>query len=127
MGNNVREKYLQWKAVEGGLRSFISRPGTESHDTWWSECRCCSRSLGNSALPSACSVCRLPLLPPVTWPKPLLWTIKHQPCISVSVPFHTIDFFQAFFFSSLLYFFLTTYEIIDKRVQNHEHCNKTKH
>lgn len=36
-------------------------------------------------------------------------------------------FFQAFFFSPLLYFFLTTYEIIDKRVQNHEHCNKTKH
>lgn len=44
---------------------------------------------------------------------------------SISAILHN-RFFQAFFFSPLLYF-LTTYEIIDKRVQNHEHCNKTKH
>lgn len=45
------------------------------------------------------------LLLPLTWPKPLLWTMKCQPCISVSLPFHTIDFFQAFFSLPFYIFF----------------------
>lgn len=36
-------------------------------------------------------------------------------------------FFSGFLFLSSSVFFLATYEIIDKRVQNHERCNKTKH
>lgn len=68
----------------------------------------------------------LPLLLPLTWPQPLLWTMKCQPCISVLLPFHTIGFFQAFFSLPFCIFFEATYEIIDKRVQNHECCNKTK-
>lgn len=46
----------------------------------------------------------LPLLLPFTWPKPLLWTMKCQPCISVSLPCHTIDFFRLSFLSLSVFF-----------------------
>lgn len=130
MGKNMREKYLQWKVVDGSQKSIASRPERESQDTWHPVFlqQVPGRPVCLSALPSACSVCSLSLLFLLTWLKPLLRTMKCQPCISVSLPFHTMGFFfKAFFFFLLLYFFLTTYEIIDKRVQNHEHCNKPKH
>lgn len=95
VGKNMREMFLQWKVVDGAQRSTISRPERESQDTWHpvSLQQVPGTPVCLSAVPSACSVCSLSLLLLLTWPKPLLWTMKCQPCISVSVPFHTMDFF----------------------------------